>query len=74
MDPQSAKYLAAALAALPLAGVGLGIGIVVANLVTAVARNPAAGDKVFPMAILGIALTEAIALFALLVGLLILFI
>lgn len=74
MDPQSAKYLATALAALPLAGVGMGIGAVVANLVTAVARNPGSADKVFPLAILGIALTEAIGLFALLIGLLILFI
>jgi len=52
----------------------MGIGAVVANLVTAVARNPGSADKVFPLAILGIALTEAIGLFALLIGLLILFI
>ncbi len=37
------------------------------------ARNPAARDVVFPIGILGFALTEAVALFALLIAFLILF-
>jgi F-type H+-transporting ATPase subunit c len=38
-----------------------------------VARNPAARGTVFPLGILGFALTEAVALFALLIAFLILF-
>jgi F-type H+-transporting ATPase subunit c len=38
-----------------------------------VARNPSARDAVFPIGILGFALTEAVALFALLIAFLILF-
>ncbi len=56
-----------------LAGVGLGIGNIFSAMVTAVARNPSARDAVFPIGILGFALTEAVALFALLIAFLILF-
>ena len=40
---------------------------------TADARNPSARDQVFGLGILGFALTEAVALFALLIAFLILF-
>jgi F-type H+-transporting ATPase subunit c len=56
-----------------LAGVGIGIGNIFAALVTSVARNPSARDQVFGLGILGFALTEAVALFALLIAFLILF-
>ena len=69
----AAKSIGAGLTMIALAGVGLGIGIVFASLVVSVARNPAAYQKVFPIGMLGFALTEAVALFALLVGFLILF-
>jgi F-type H+-transporting ATPase subunit c len=42
-------------------------------MIASVARNPAARDTVFPIGILGFALTEAVALFALLISFLILF-
>ncbi|MDR3516009.1 MAG: ATP synthase subunit C family protein [Azospirillaceae bacterium] len=73
MDPQAAKYIGAGLAVFALAGVGLGIGLIFSNLITAVARNPASRATVFPIGILGFALTEAVALFALLIAFLILF-
>jgi F-type H+-transporting ATPase subunit c len=60
-------------AAIALFGVGLGIGNIFSSLITSVARNPAARDAVFPIGILGFALTEAVALFALLIAFLILF-
>jgi F-type H+-transporting ATPase subunit c len=56
-----------------LAGVGVGIGNIFSSLVSSIARNPAARGEVFGIGILGFALTEAIALFALLVSFLILF-
>ena len=73
MDLQSAKMIGAGLAVIALAGVGVGIGNIFANLVASVGRNPAIRDTVFPIGILGFALTEAIALFALLIAFLILF-
>ena len=73
MDLASAKMIGAGLVVIALAGVGAGIGNIFANLVAAVGRNPAIRDTVFPIGILGFALTEAIALFALLIAFLILF-
>ena len=73
MDLASAKMIGAGLAVIALAGVGAGIGNIFANLVASVGRNPTIRDTVFPIGILGFALTEAIALFALLIAFLILF-
>ncbi len=69
----AAKALGAGLAVIALAGVGIGIGNIFSSLVTSVARNPSARDQVFGLGILGFALTEAVALFALLIAFLILF-
>ena len=69
----AAKLIGAGLATIALAGVGVGIGLVFASLVSAVARNPNEKDELFRLAILGFALTEAIALFALRRAFLILF-
>ena len=73
MEMDAAKLIGAGLAVIALAGVGVGIGNIFASLVTAVGRNPAAKNEVFGIAILGFALTEAVALFALVILLLLLF-
>ncbi|MDC1383242.1 ATP synthase subunit C family protein [Candidatus Puniceispirillum sp.] len=73
MEVEAAKMIGAGLAVIALAGVGVGIGNIFSALVTAIARNPAARNEVFGIGILGFALTEAIALFALVVALLLLF-
>ncbi|HCI48299.1 MAG: F0F1 ATP synthase subunit C [Alphaproteobacteria bacterium RIFCSPLOWO2_01_FULL_45_8] len=73
MEVEAAKMIGAAIAVLPLFGVGLGIGKIFATLIESVARNPEARKDVFSIGILGFALTEAVALFALLVAFLILF-
>jgi len=73
MDPAAAKFLGAGISMVALAGVGLGIGTLFSSMVTAIGRNPACQSKVFPVGILGFAMTEAVALFALLVAFLILF-
>ena len=69
----AAKMIGAGLAVIALAGVGVGIGNIFSSLVSSIARNPAARGEVFGIGILGFALTEAIALFALLISFLILF-
>ena len=73
MELEAAKMIGAGLAVIALAGVGVGIGNIFSSLVSSIARNPAARGEVFGIGILGLALTEAIALFALLVSFLILF-
>jgi F-type H+-transporting ATPase subunit c len=70
---QAAKFIGAGLATIGLAGAGVGIGTVFGALVLGTSRNPSLKDELFRIAILGFALTEAIALFALMMGFLILF-
>lgn len=69
----AAKLIGAALSTIALAGVGVGIGNIFSSLLIAVSRNPNEKDELFRFAILGFALTEAIALFALRRAFLILF-
>jgi F-type H+-transporting ATPase subunit c len=70
---QSSKLIGAGLATISLAGAGAGIGVVFASLVMAIARNPSLLKVLFTYALLGFALTEAIALFGLMMAFLILF-
>ena len=67
------KSIGAALATIGLAGAGVGIGTVFGALVLGISRNPSLKDELFKMAILGFVLTEAIALFALMIVFLLLF-
>jgi F-type H+-transporting ATPase subunit c len=73
MDLPSAQVIGAGLAVIALAGVGAGIGNIFASLISAIGRNPAARGQVFGLGMLGFALTEAVALFALLIAFLILY-
>jgi F-type H+-transporting ATPase subunit c len=70
---QSSKYIGAGLATISLAGSGAGIGILFSGLLIAFSRNPSLEKQLFVYAILGFALTEAIALFGLMMAFLILF-
>ena len=70
---QSAKLIGAGMATISITGVGVGIGVVFAGLLNAYSRNPSLGKQLFTYAIFGFALTEAIALFALMMAFLILF-
>ena len=74
MDVASAKMLGAGIVMIALAGVGIGMGTIFGQLVSSVARNPTARDSVFGLAILGFALTEAVALYALVIAFIILFV
>jgi F-type H+-transporting ATPase subunit c len=70
---QSSKYIGAGLATISLAGSGIGIGIVFSSMVASYARNPSTEKKLFFYTVLGFALSEAIALFGLMIAFLILF-
>jgi len=74
MNIAIAQKIGAGLATLGLIGAGIGIGLIFAALINAVSRNPDVKDEVFRYAILGFALTEAIALFALMIAFLVLFV
>ena len=67
------KMLGAGFATIGLAGVGNGIGTIFGNLLNSVSRNPSMNRQLFNYAILGFALTEAIALFIIMIAFLILF-
>lgn len=73
MSLQGAKFVGAGLSTISLAGSGVGIGVVFSSLVSSAARNPSMLKQLFVYTILGFALTEAIALFGLMMGFLILF-
>ena len=68
-----ASKIGAGLATIGLAGSGVGIGIVFGALLNSFARVPSLKKDLFGYALLGFALTEAIALFALMMAFLILF-
>ena len=71
----SAKALGAALAiGLGALGPGLGIGILASKALESIGRNPEAEAKIKTNMILAIAFTEAIAIYALVVALIILFV
>ena len=73
MELESMKLLAAALALLPLAGVGVGLGLVFSSYNNAVGRNPSSAEILDKKFFLTFALTEALAIFALVISLVILF-
>lgn len=67
------KMMGAGLACSGLGGVGQGIGQIFSSLVEAMAQNPGLSKSLFNYALIGFALTEAVALFILMITFLILF-
>ena len=74
MEVDAAKMLGGGLAVLGVIGPGIGIGLVFASYIQAVGRNPAAHGAVFTWTMVGFALVEALAIFALLIAFLLLFV
>jgi F-type H+-transporting ATPase subunit c len=74
MEVESAKLIGAALAmGLGALGPGIGLGILASKALEAIGRNPEAQGKIQTTMILAIAVTEAVAIYALVVALMILF-
>jgi F-type H+-transporting ATPase subunit c len=69
----AAQKIGAGISTFGLVGAGIGIGYIFGSLIQAVSRNPGSKEDLFWFAILGFALTEAIALFSLMLSFLILF-
>lgn len=73
-NPESAKMIAAAIAiGLGAVGPGIGMGMLFGKVLEAIGRNPEASSRLQIPMFLGIAFTEAIAIYALVVSLMILF-
>ncbi len=69
----ASKYIGAGLATIGVLGAGIGIAIVFAALINGTARNLSIRSALFTYAILGFALSEATALFALMIAFLLLY-
>ncbi len=74
MELEAAKAIGAGIATIALAGVGIGLGNIFGSFLNGALRNPSAAPKVFGNLLLGFALTEAVALFALVIAFIILFV
>lgn len=74
MDLEATKALAMAIVVgVGVLGPGLGIGILVSKALEAIGRNPEATSKITTTMFIGIVFTEALAIFALVVGFIIKF-
>jgi len=75
MDAEGAKLIGAALAiGLGAIGPGIGIGLIGGRALEAIGRNPEAESSIRATMILAIALTEGLAIFALVISLIIKFV
>ncbi len=75
MDAEAAKFIGTALAiGLGALGPGIGVGIIGGKAVEAIGRNPEASGKIQTIMILAIAFTEAIAIYALVIALILKFV
>ena len=74
MDIESVKTLGFALVVgLGVIGPSIGLGILVSSALEAIGRNPEAAGTIQTTMFIGIAVTEALAIFALVVGFIIKF-
>lgn len=65
MEVEAARLLAAAIALIPILGVGIGLGHIFGAYQNAIARNPDTESKLSGTLLFGFAVTEALAIFCL---------
>ncbi|TSC85872.1 MAG: F-type H+-transporting ATPase subunit c [Parcubacteria group bacterium Gr01-1014_8] len=74
MELEAAKTLGMAIAVgLGVIGPGIGLGILVGKALEAIGRNPEAAGRITSTMFIGIAVTDALAIFALVIGFIIKF-
>lgn len=74
MDIEAAKIFGMAIAVgLGVLGPGIGLGMLVGRALEAIGRNPEASGKIQTTMFIGIAVTDALAIFALVIGFIIKF-
>jgi F-type H+-transporting ATPase subunit c len=74
LDAGAMKAIGAGIAAVGMVGSGIGLGMVFGKFFEAVGRQPAVEDKLKTYLFIGMALVEAIALFAFVIAAMILFV
>ena len=74
MEAEAAKAIGAGIACLGMGGAGIGLGHIFGNYLAGALRNPSAAASQQPMLFLGLALTEAMGIFALVLAFIILFV
>ena len=75
MDSEAVKFIAAGLAVgLGAIGPGVGVGILGMGAMNALGRNPEARGAIMTNMLIGIAFCEAIAIYALIIAIVILFV
>ncbi len=74
-DPDAVRYIGGALAiGLGAIGPGLGLGWAVSSAMQALGRNPEAAGEIRSTMIIGAALAEAVAIYAFVIAIIILFV
>ncbi len=72
MEADAAKLIGAGLASIPLAGAGIGLGLIFGNFLSGAFRNPSASAANQPTMLLAFALTEFTGLLGFVIAMLIL--
>ena len=65
MEPEAARYIAKGMIILSMIATAIGEGWVAAKAMEAMGRNPEAADAIFPKMIVGMAICESTAIYAL---------
>ena len=65
MEAEAAVYIAKGIIILSMIGPGLAMGIMMGKAFEAMGRNPAAADSIFTKMIVGVAMIESVAIYAL---------
>ena len=73
MEAEAAKLIGAGIAALPLAGAGVGLGIIFGNFLSGAFRNPSAAAGNQQTLLLAFALTEFTGLLGFVIAMIILY-
>ncbi|MGH2550886.1 MAG: ATP synthase F0 subunit C [Thermomicrobiales bacterium] len=74
-DPDAVRYIGAALAiGLGAIGPGIGLGLAVRGAMEAIGRNPEASAEIRSTLIIGAALAEAVAIYAFVIAIVVLFV
>lgn len=70
---QMGKFIGAGMAAVGLAGAGIGVGLVAGNFLAGALRNPSAAPGQTATLFVGMAFAEALGIFSFLIALLLMF-
>lgn len=65
MEAEAAKYIAKGIIILSMLGTAIGEGIVAGKALEAMGRNPSVSDSIFSKMIVGMAICESTAIYAL---------